>query len=101
MKLKTAVLCGSILLALPVVCTTLAKAQAKGSSAVFTIGTFDRSSAEFAGGAPHQPVNFIAGESSPAKDWYAAQPAKLVSAAGAHPANDAAAPRTITFSLVH
>ena len=101
MKLKTAVLCGSILLALPVVRATLTQAQAKDSSAVFTIGTFDRSSAEFAGGAPHQPVNFIAGESSPAKDWYAAQPAKLVSAAGAHPVNDAAAPRTITFSLVH
>ncbi len=80
---------------------SIAIAQGGQSAIVFRIGTFDRSSAEFAGGAPKQPVDFIVGESSPAKDWYAAQPAELVSAMGTHPTNDAAAPRTITFSLPH
>ncbi len=68
---------------------------------VFRIGTFDRSSAEFAGGAPKQSVDFIVGQNNPAKDWYAAQPAILRSSLGQHTTNDAAALRTITFSLVH
>jgi len=50
---------------------------------------------------PKRPVNFLAGKSNPAKDWYAAQPAELTLPTGAHPTNDAAAPRTITFSLAH
>ena len=68
---------------------------------VFKIGTFDRSSAEFAGGMPKQPVNFLVGKSNSAKEWYAAQPAEFVSAVGTHPTNNTAAPRTITFSLAH
>ena len=50
---------------------------------------------------PKQPVDFIVGQGSPAKDWYAAQPAILSSSMGQHTMNDAAAPRTITFSLAH
>jgi hypothetical protein len=82
-------------------CLTTAMAQGDSAETVFRIGTFDRSSAEFAGETPKQSVNFIVGESTPAKDWYARQPAELVSAVGTHPANNAAAPRTITFSLAH
>ena len=90
MKLKTAVLCGLMVFILAGFCLITAKAQSGPAKTVFRIGTFDRSSAEFAGGAPKQPVDFIVGESNPAKDWYAAQPAELVSAMGAHPTNDAA-----------
>ena len=101
MRLKTAVLCGLMALIIEGYCLTTAKAQSGPVEPVFRIGTFDRSSAEFAGGESKQSINFIVGESSPAKDWYAAQPAELVSAVGVHPTNNAAAPRTITFSLVH
>ena len=67
---------------------------------VFQIGVFDRSSAGFNRGAPNQPVNFIIGQSDPAKDWYAAQPAVVLhSNASARAANIPKAPRTITFSL--
>ena len=66
---------------------------------VFRIGTFDRSSFEFASGAPTQPVNFIVGQSDPAKEWYANQPAVLSSASGQTTTDAATAPRTVRFSL--
>ena len=99
MRLKTAVLRDLMVFILAGFCMTTVKAQSGPAQTVFRIGTFDRSSAEFAGGVPKQPIDFIAGKSDPAKDWYASQPSELVSAAGAHPTKDAAAPRTITFSL--
>ena len=40
---------------------------------VFEIGVFDRSSSEFHGGRPDHAVNFVIGQSDPAKDWYADQ----------------------------
>ncbi|MEM0149855.1 MAG: polysaccharide lyase family protein [Candidatus Micrarchaeaceae archaeon] len=76
---------------------TTAKAQDTHARTVFQIGTFDRSSAEFVGGSPKRPINFIVGKSNPAKDWYATQPAELVSAAGAHIANNTTVPWAITF----
>ncbi len=101
MRLKTAVLCGSIFLALPVVCTTLAKAQANDSNVVFTIGTFDRSSAEFAGGAPAKPVNFVVGQSTPEKDWYAKQSLQAAPNQEEETTPESAAPWSIHFSLDH
>ena len=59
MKSKTAVLCGLVAFILAGFCMTTAKAQSGQSALVFRIGTFDRSSAEFAGGAPKLSVNFI------------------------------------------
>ena len=78
-----------------------ANAQNKPAKPVFTIGTFDRSSAEFAGGAPKQQVFFTVGKSRPDKDWYASQPAEIVATGGVRQTSDAAAPRTITFALAN
>ena len=76
-------------------------AQSNQEDVVFRLGTFDRSSAEFAQGKPGQPVNFIVNTSDPSRDWFATQPAEFESAAGTPIANSAAAPRTITFSVGH
>ena len=64
------------------------------SNKVFQIGVFDRSATEFHGGRPEHPVNFVVGQSDPAKDWYADQP----SLPAAH-AQDQTDLRTIQFSL--
>ncbi len=66
---------------------------------IFRIGSFDRSSAEFASGSPKQPVKFVVGKSDPAKDWYGMQSAKLSSTSVAAELTIAAAPRTVVFSL--
>jgi alpha-mannosidase len=79
--------------------TPMAVAQGSQETSVFRIGTFDRSSIEFAQENPTQPVNFVVGQSNPAKDWYASQPVQFLPAPGAHDENKDAAPRTITFSL--
>jgi alpha-mannosidase len=66
------------------------------TTTVFKIGDFNRSSVEFASGDPKQPVNFLAAESNPAKDWFGTQPVVF------NPAQQtgvAAAPRAISFSL--
>jgi alpha-mannosidase len=76
-----------------------AAAVQSGPSSIFRVGTFNRSSTEFAAGRPAKPVNFIIGKSSPAKDWYAVQPALAISPGGAQAANGAAAPRAVSFSL--
>lgn len=68
-------------------------------SEVFRLGTFNRSSIEFAGGYPKQSVNFTIGQSNPANDWYGVQPAVLSSSAGETRTDAATAPRTIRFSL--
>jgi alpha-mannosidase len=80
---------------------TRANAASIPAKPVFKIGTFDRSSAEFAGGPPKQPVNFTVGKSIPNKDWYASQPAEMVDAGGVRATSVAAGPRTITFALAN
>lgn len=77
----------------------MAVAQGSQDAVVFRIGTFDRSSMEFAQESPMQPVNFMVGQSSPAKNWYASQPVQFLPTPGAHDTSKDAAPRTITFSL--
>ena len=101
MRLKAAFLSGWMVFVVAGCRQLAATPQANHANIVFQIGVFDRSSAEFAGGSPKQPVDFIVGQGSPANDWYAAQPAILSSSLGQHAMNDAAAPRTITFSLAH
>jgi hypothetical protein len=99
MDLKTIVQCGVVVSILAGEAGAKMEAHSGPAKAVFQIGTFDRSSAEFAEGAPKRPVNFIVGESSPSKDWYAAQPAEPVSDAETNAASNPTAPRAITFSL--
>ena len=72
-------------------------ANGQAAETVFRIGEFNRSSVEFASGIPERKVEFIAGKSDPAKDWFANQAAVL--SAKINEANISAAPRTITFSL--
>lgn len=70
-------------------------AGAQTQSKIWRIGTFDRSSAEFADGSPRQPVTFVIGKDQPNKDWYGYAPALFAST---HP-NAESAPRAIQFSL--
>lgn len=79
--------------------TSVASAQSSNNNVVFRIGTFDRSSVEFAAGNPKQPVDFVVGQSNPAKDWYATQLAVLNPNAVAATSEASTAPRTITFSI--
>jgi alpha-mannosidase len=76
-----------------------ASAQNASGNVVFHIGNFDRSSVEFAPGNPKQPVNFVVGQSDPAKDWYATQLAELRPVSGAKTPDVSTAPRAITFSI--
>src|SRR5580698_10087263 len=76
-----------------------ASAQNASGNVVFHIGNFDRSSVEFAPGNPKQPVNFVVGQSDPAKDWYATQLAELRPVSGAKTHDVSTAPRAITFSI--
>ena len=73
--------------------------QAQDGNVVFRVGNFDRSSVEFASGTPKLPVSFVVGQSDPSKDWYATQPAALISAAGSNTSEVGTAPRTITFAI--
>lgn len=66
---------------------------------IFKLGSFDRSSMEFATGDPKQAVNFVIGKSDPAKDWFASHPTLLGSASGQGKLNAPSAPRAISFSL--
>ena len=68
---------------------------------VFRIGSFDRSSNEFAQGDSKQPIHFVVGKSDAAKDWYATQSAALADNAGSAGAGVATAPREIVFTLDH
>jgi alpha-mannosidase len=70
-------------------------ATAQSDNAVWRIGTFDRSSAEFADGSPQQPVTFVIGKDQPEKAWYGYAPGALPSG----PVAAASTPRTIQFSL--
>src|ERR1700744_996241 len=73
--------------------------HAQDSKVVFRIGNFDRSSVEFASGTPKQAVDFVVGQSDASKDWYATQPAVLISASGSNASEVSPAPRTITFAI--
>jgi len=101
MRLKTAVMRGWMVLTLAGFCLATAKAQTNHASIVFKIGVFDRSSAGFVLRAPKQPINFVVGQSNPAKDWYSKQPTELIPEATARNTNYASAPHAITFSLDH
>ncbi|HYK36609.1 polysaccharide lyase family protein [Alloacidobacterium sp.] len=69
--------------------------HAQAQTEVWRIGTFDRSSAEFADGAPQKPVTFAIGKDQANKDWYGYAPALFFSG---HP-DASSAPRAIQFSL--
>ncbi len=76
-----------------------AAATSNQDSTVFRIGTFDRSSAEFASGNPKDKVIFVVSQSNAAKDWFGVQPAILDSSLKHQEQNIATAPHAITFSL--
>jgi alpha-mannosidase len=99
LKRKVTFFFGSIILFVLGIRAPMAVAQAGQESSVFRIGAFDRSSIELAQENPKQPVTFVVGQSSPAKDWYASQPVQFLPAPGAHDVNKDAAARTITFTL--
>ncbi|MHB1744820.1 MAG: polysaccharide lyase family protein, partial [Acidobacteriaceae bacterium] len=109
MKAKRGFFFASILCILPLFFAIPSHAQTALPKAVFTIGEFNRSSVDLAGGAPQQPVNFIVGTSTAAKDWYATQrvepaptPAETTAPQPAAPAvSPQAAPWTIHFSLTN
>ncbi|MGC2251679.1 MAG: polysaccharide lyase family protein, partial [Acidobacteriaceae bacterium] len=101
MKLKPAWLLGSILCILPLLFPVQSNAQTASSSAVFTIGKFNRSSVDLAAGTPEQPVKFIVGRSVAAKDWYATQRVENPSTPKQQGAPQPAAPSTIQFSLAN
>jgi alpha-mannosidase len=73
----------------------LAAVAQTANAIVWRVGTFDRSSAEFADGSPGQPVIFVVGKDQPDKSWFGYAPAALP---GGH-SEPSSAPRTIRFSL--
>jgi alpha-mannosidase len=99
LKLKVAFIFGWIILFMLGFRARAAVAQGSRDAVVFRIGTFDRSSMEFAQESPMEPVTFVVGQGSPAKNWYASQPVQFLPTPGAHDTSKDAAPRTITFSL--
>ncbi len=98
MRRKTSILVGCMVSLVSGFLMTPMEAQTDRAIVVFKIGKFDRSSAEFSK-TETQPINFIAGKSDPAKDWYAIQPAVLASPTGQRPTDKASAARAITFTL--
>jgi alpha-mannosidase len=68
---------------------------AQPQNTVWRIGTFDRSSAEFADGSPQQPVTFVIDRDRPDKNWYGYAPAAFTTGHS----DPSSAPRTIEFSL--
>lgn len=85
----------AVVVALALLAVSSFSVAAPGPETVWQLGTFDRSSAEFAGGAPEHPVRFVIHESNPAKDWYADAPSFF----SAGKPDTASAPRAIQFSL--
>ena len=80
MKSTFGILIDCVSYSLVTFCTVSMVAQGSGPTSVFKIGTFDRSSMEFATGVPNQRVNFVVGQSDPAKAWFASQEAEVTSA---------------------
>src|ERR1700756_807848 len=65
------------------------------SQEVWRIGTFDGSSAEFAGGGATKPVTYAIGRDEPGKSWFAFAPTFFPSGKE----NAANAPRSIQFEI--
>jgi alpha-mannosidase len=101
MRLKAALLCGWIVLFVAGIGLSATAQQSSQNNTVFRIGTFDRSSAEFAQEPSESPVKFVVNESNSAKDWPATQPAEVLSPTGTPETGRTSAPRVITFSLDH
>jgi len=100
MKLSVALYAGVIAFTMIVGNSVAEPLSNSQNDLVFQIGTFDRSSMEFSQEKPDHPVLFVVGESDPAKDWYAAQPAEGSKPPASVPEiRDPAAPREIRFSL--
>jgi alpha-mannosidase len=68
---------------------------ASSPAVVWSVGTIDRSSGEFAEGAPSQPVRFVIGKDQPGAAWYAFAP----SFAPGGKSDPTTAPRSIVFSI--
>lgn len=66
---------------------------AQSKSPIWRIGTFDRSSAEFADGSPKQPANFVV-DRDPAKNWYGYATASFAGHTDAD-----TAPQIVQFSI--
>jgi len=84
----------SIVLAFALMLPLLSLAESPDRT-VWRLGVFDGSSGEFADGAPHGPVHFLAGQDQARTGWYAFAP---VSQTG-KPADPTSAPRSIDFSV--
>jgi alpha-mannosidase len=97
MKGLAVLVAGGILFVLSAFSLSVSHTEEKQETSIFQIGTFDRSSAEFGGGAAKAPVVFDAGKSK-TSEWPAAQPATLDSD-NSRSTTDHAAMRTIVFSL--
>jgi alpha-mannosidase len=68
---------------------------ALAQTSVWRLGTFDRSSAEFAEGSPKGPVRFVVDQDRPERSWYGYALAAFPTGHG----DEASAPRTIQFAL--
>lgn len=99
--LNKKIVAGAVLFGLSLVACCCARADATRSQGhvVFKVGKFDRSSYGFASGNPKAPVVFVAGQSNPATEWYATQPAVLDSPSGMTRSDVASAPRAVQFSI--
>jgi len=80
-------------------CLLLFTALQASAQTLWRIGNFDRTSAGFAGGSPDKQVTFLVGQSNPAKDWYAVQPARVVQNSEQQSVANGSAPWSIHFSL--
>ena len=69
--------------------------SASGGDVIWSVGALDRSSGEFAGGLPTQPVSYVIGKDQPGSAWYAFAPAFVP---GGKP-DPATAPRSVVFSI--
>lgn len=98
-SLQRGVTCGLLFFAFTISQLFAAPAHSGATATIFRIGTFDRSSGEFADGDPKQNVDFVVNRDTAAKDWFRSQPAVLGSAPATQKVRIAAAPRAITFSL--
>ena len=86
---------GIFALAVAVFASPDCSCAASGQNVVWSVGTLDRSSGEFAGGSPSRPVSFVVGKDQPGTGWYAFAPALLPDAKP----DASTAPRSIVFSL--
>src|SRR6266446_1579535 len=75
--------------------TSLVSFAQGADKTVWTVGAFDGSSGEFAGGEPHGAVHFVAGQDQPRTAWYAFAPVAWTG----KPPDPTSAPRAIDFSI--